>query len=295
MGSLDNTVYISKSDYNTFSNLSLDLINNKTFFPQKDYKNICIKINLCDYRDPSTGATTDPKLLRDMILAIKKRYKNSNIYILENDASSVDGDSIFQILGFSKLEQIKNVKLINVAKEPWVKKKIDGCIVKEIEIPEIIEKSDYFINFSKLKINTLCKSTMSLKNLFGLFRVKRKSIYHVKLDKYIVDINLAIDTDLNIVDGIIGMEEDGPAFGIPKRCNVVIYGSNSVSVDSFGSYYMGFNPNFIKYLKLAQKKGLGSIKYKIVWKDENIKKRQKFKFDYIQYFALKILRGRIGI
>jgi hypothetical protein len=65
-----------------------------------------------------------------------------------------------------------------------------------------------------------------------------------------------------VVDGVIAHEGiGGPAFGTPKRCDLLVAGLNSVAVDACCAKIMGFRPRTIRHLKLCAKCGLGPLDY----------------------------------
>ena len=55
----------------------------------------------------------------------------------------------------------------------------------------------------------------------------------------------------SIVDGILGMEGNGPMHGTEKKCNVVICGSDPVAVDAVSATLMGFDWEKIPIIKNA--------------------------------------------
>ena len=62
-----------------------------------------------------------------------------------------------------------------------------------------------------------------------------------------------------IVDGIIGMEGDGPLFGKSHAAQVLVIGRDLVAVDATCARIMGFEPgpNTIKHIWFADWFGLG--------------------------------------
>jgi len=54
-----------------------------------------------------------------------------------------------------------------------------------------------------------------------------------------------------IVDGILGMEGNGPIQGIPKHSGVLLFGDDPVAADSTACRVMGLRPEKIDYLSRA--------------------------------------------
>ena len=82
------------------------------------------------------------------------------------------------------------------------------------------------------------------------------------IDNSIVDIALTRTPELAIVDGIIGMEGDGPLNGTPKPFGALIMGHDLVAVDATCCRLMMLDPRQIGYLVLGHMKKLGRIEAK---------------------------------
>jgi uncharacterized protein (DUF362 family) len=79
-----------------------------------------------------------------------------------------------------------------------------------------------------------------------------KNVLHwAGIDNAILDINAAVKPDFAIVDGIVGMEGNGPIQGTPKACGALIFGDDPVAVDATCCRVMGLMPERIKYLASA--------------------------------------------
>jgi uncharacterized protein (DUF362 family) len=98
--------------------------------------------------------------------------------------------------------------------------------------------------------------TLSMKNLFGIMPGQiygwPKNVLHwAGLIESILDINRAIMPNVSIVDGIVGMEGDGPILGTPVRSGVLVMGRTSISVDATCCRIMGIDPLKVEYLERA--------------------------------------------
>jgi len=259
---------------------------------------ISVKVNLCDYRMPESGATTDPEILRGLLAEIGARYPRARVVVLENDASAVEAWSLFKVLGIDQVATQEGAEVFNVAAGEWVEREIDrgGQRVK-IWVPEIAAHSDLFINLAKMKTNSFTKMTGCLKNMFGLVREKHKAVYHRTIEEILARINLAIASDLCLIDGYIGMEGIGaPAFGKPKRCGLLVAGTNPVSVDSCAARIMGFWPRWVAHIMHCEIAGLGSRRFRLETDIRDFAIRAyRFEFNFIQYLVRKSIRGVVGV
>ena len=71
------------------------------------------------------------------------------------------------------------------------------------------------------------------------------------ISKSILDINSTVRPDFAIVDGIVGMEGNGPIQGTAKASGVLVAGEDPVAVDATCARIMGLVPDRIDYLKRA--------------------------------------------
>jgi len=254
-----------KSNYNNvYQNITkgLNLIGEPKL---KNGDTVIIKINLCAARTADTGAITHPQFLNGVLQYLRENYDNLNIYVVESDATVVIADKFVKWLGFQPVIDKWEAKFVNLSKINIIPKTFKTRYFKEVPVPEIFEKCDYFINMPKPKTNPMSTITCGLKNIFGCLPNVDKSIYHPRLDDVISDINVAIHTDLVLVDGIIAMGgSQGPSYGVPIPLNTIICGTDVVAVDSYCARIMGFNPYFIGHIRKSASSGVGFMKYSLV-------------------------------
>jgi uncharacterized protein (DUF362 family) len=222
-------------------------------FP-KDVKNIVIKPNLCYYWDYTTGQTTDPKFTAALINVIREKISsNTNISIIESDASAMKCKHAFKMLSYEKLAQDYNVRLVNISEDTCTPTKVSvGHQSFTLMFPDTIKNADLRINIPKIKYAMEpIKITCALKNIFGCNPYPKKFRYHSKLGEAIVALNKAMKFDLCIVDGNI-------VSGIqPRKLGLVMASKDPVATDTAAAIIAGVDPRTISYLQLARNEGLG--------------------------------------
>jgi uncharacterized protein (DUF362 family) len=102
-----------------------------------------------------------------------------------------------------------------------------------------------------------------MKNLFGLlpgiYYGWPKNVLHWEgIDQCIFDINATVRPHFAIVDGIVGMEGDGPIMGEPRHAGVIVMGRNLAAVDATCARAMGIDPKKVVHLAAASGR-LGTI------------------------------------
>ena len=128
--------------------------------------------------------------------------------------------------------------------------------IESLFFPETVLSADLLVSMPKLKTHHWAGMTLSMKNLFGLvpgvkYGWPKNFLHWHGIDQSIVDINSTVRPHFAIVDGIVGMEGNGPIQGKPKPCGVLVFGDDPVAVDASCTRIAGLNPEKIKYLKAA--------------------------------------------
>jgi uncharacterized protein (DUF362 family) len=128
--------------------------------------------------------------------------------------------------------------------------------LKELYLPKTVLGVDVVVSMPKLKTHHWAGATLSLKNMFGVvpgscYGWPKNVLHWAGIDRAILDINAAVRPDFAIVDGIVGMEGNGPIQGTPKDCGVLIFGDDPVAVDATSCRVMGLLPERIKYVAAA--------------------------------------------
>jgi uncharacterized protein (DUF362 family) len=128
--------------------------------------------------------------------------------------------------------------------------------LKELYLPRSVLGVDFLVSMPKLKTHHWAGVTLSLKNMFGIvpgscYGWPKNVLHWAGIDRSILDINAAARPDFAIVDGILGMEGNGPIQGAPKAAGVLVFGDDPVAVDATACRIMALQPERIPYLARA--------------------------------------------
>jgi len=145
---------------------------------------------------------------------------------------------------------------LNLDEVHQVKLRTQASRLKQLYLPRTILEADYFVSMPKLKTHHWVGVTLSLKNLFGIvpgccYGWPKNILHWAGIVPSILDLNSTVRPDFAIVDGIIGMEGNGPIQGTAKPTGVLILGDDPVAVDSTCARVMGLEPRHIEYLSKA--------------------------------------------
>lgn len=136
---------------------------------------------------------------------------------------------------------------------------------RELWLPRHVREADLIISVPKLKTHHWAGVSISLKNLFGVVPGCRygwpKNILHTNpLPLSILGLYQTVRPVVAVVDGIVGMEGDGPLFGEPVAHGLLAVGADPVAVDATCCRLMGIAPAGIDYLLLADWAGVGQVR-----------------------------------
>lgn len=225
-------------------------------------KKVVIKPNLVVKKKPECGATTHPAILEAVLLCLLPHTKDITVAECSggpNTEALMKG--IYRETGIEEVCQKYDIP-IHYQMNAAVVEPIDPLICRKIEVLDVFTEAEVFINLAKMKTHSLTAVTGAAKNLYGLIPGLRKVEQHAnypKIDDFaalICDINKAVPTDLSIVDGILGMEKDGPSGGDPKWAYGILGGVNPHAVDEAMCRFMGIDPQRSPILECAKKNGL---------------------------------------
>lgn len=242
-----------------------------------DNARVMIKPNVCLVKGCETGATVDPFVVKCLVDWLLANYRIDEIAIGEADATQLNIDVAFKVLGWEEtFQSYPKVRLLNLSRDEAVDVELNGLFFKTLKMSKTYMDADFFISVAKLKTHSTSGISCILKNNYGSNPVKFKAQYHPALDRVICDLNKARLPDLCLVDGLIGMEGEGPVLGVPRPAGLLIIGNDAVAVDNMCARVMMINPRKITYLGLARKHRLGSTQCEMFgddWRQVRIKFR----------------------
>jgi uncharacterized protein (DUF362 family) len=111
--------------------------------------------------------------------------------------------------------------------------------------------------------------TLSLKNMFGImpgavYGWPKNVLHWAGIEQSILDVNATLAMPrFNIVDGIVGMEGNGPIQGDPRASGLLVFGRDPVAVDATAARLMGIEPQRVWYL-LQANRFLGNMEEELI-------------------------------
>jgi uncharacterized protein (DUF362 family) len=217
-------------------------------------KPILIKPNYINAKHPSTGMTTDSRVVEGIVKFLRQR--DIKEIMIGEGSGFADTFQAFKVAGITAVAERWGVKLVDLNKDEFVEVNPPNPLsLNNVRVAKTALKST-IISVPKLKLHRIATVTLSLKNMMGALASKG-SMHNGRLSQNIADLASVLRPSVSVIDGIIAGEGDEMS-GNPVEMNLIIAGTDPVAVDAVGAAVMGIQPIDVKHLVLAEKKGLGT-------------------------------------
>ena len=232
-------------------------------------KRILLKPNLVETASVAPHINTHPLVLRGALEAFL-RLGAATVMVAEGPGHRRDTLAVYEESGladvltedrirFHDLNYITGYDLPNAGRRSRL---------KTLTFPGLFQEVDWIVSVAKMKTHHWAGATLSMKNLFGVmpgiyYGWPKNVLHQVGIENSILDINATLKPHFAIVDGIVGMEGDGPIMGDPKKVGVLVMGRNLAAVDATCCRIMGIDPYQVSYLERADN-WLGPISEKSI-------------------------------
>jgi uncharacterized protein (DUF362 family) len=244
-------------------------------------KKVLLKPNMVEPHKRASHINTDPAIIR----AAAESFLNlgaSGVLVAEGAGHRRDAFHVLEESGLAEILYEDRIPFVDLNTSAVLRVKNAGksSKLKELYFPSDLFSADVVVSMPKMKTHHWAGVTLSMKNLFGVmpgivYGWPKNVLHWAGLQGCIFDITATLKPHLAIVDGIVGMEGDGPIMGTPIQSNVIVIGKNLPAVDATCARIMGIDPEKISYLKHSSGR-IGAIKESnIDQRGENIQSARK--------------------
>lgn len=251
-------VLIQPADYNTvrdaieraFEVFPIDLAG----------KNVLIKPNTLRASSADEGIVTHPAVLRAVVEKVET-CGPAAIVVGDNPGVVSYGanEAAFETTGL--LEASKGYYK-NIGNDSQ-KVDFNPAFMPRVSVSRSVLDADVIISLPKFKTHGLTVMSGALKNSYGILPGAQKAKLHraagspERFHEVVVDVFRLRIPELFIVDGIVGMEGNGPASPDLRDVGLILASDNGVALDAVIAAMMGCDPGRLLFLRKAKEKGLG--------------------------------------
>jgi uncharacterized protein (DUF362 family) len=207
-----------------------------------------IKPNLVNQFGQAHGTTTHPAVVEAIHDALRDRAF-TDISIADGPSINRPVDEVFARSGMAELARRLQVPLVDLNQAP---RRTAAWAFGEIGLPALVLDADYYVNVPKMKTHVRCGVTLSLKNQQGLCDYEQKRNNHKGgVDEPLGELGKILRPRLIVLDGIEGMEGNGPTHGKRNSPGVFAVGTDPVEFDTVVAQVMGYRPDEVPMLSYA--------------------------------------------
>ncbi len=228
---------------------------------------VLLKPNLLYGKAPEKAVTTHPSIVKGMIQIVREA---GGIPFIGDSPSIGSLMRAAEKAGIKRVADETRCPLMEFDK-PILPPKGGGKFFKQFEIDRAVLEADVVINLPKWKTHGLTLLTLGVKNLFGCIPGPRKALWHLKAGddrkvfaQMLIDLYQIIQPSLTILDGILGMEGNGPGSGDPIELGLILASRDPLSIDQIVCDLLGISRKSLPTNRLAFKEGLGESGIEVV-------------------------------
>ena len=217
-------------------------------------KSVLLKPNLVEPAASQPQINTHPAVVR-AAAEVFRRWQAREVLVAEGQGHCRDSHYVLDESGLGKVLAESRLVFVDLNHDDVVRvpNALGRTHLAELILPQTLRKADLVVSMPKMKTHHWAGVTLSLKNLFGImpgvcYGWPKNVLHHAGIPQSILDIAATVRPHLAIVDGIIGMEGDGPIMGSPRTSGVLVMGTNLPAVDATCTRLMGLDPWHISYL-----------------------------------------------
>lgn len=224
----------------------------------KGNQKVLLKPNVVKAASTEACVTTHPAVIEAIIKILKEN--NCDIYI-GDDPFVDDTIDAMKTCGIYDICKKHNVKIAVFDKKiKAVNEK--GLVVKEFNLTHYFDEVDAIINIPKLKTHSQLYFTGAVKNLYSIMPGPKRGFYHLKYTNMEYFANMLLDlyallrkkVVLNFMDGVYGMEGNGPCDGAAKFAGILGASSDAVALDYVMCRLVGLDVENLPTIHFARKR-----------------------------------------
>ena len=220
-------------------------------------KRIVLKPNLVETAAGEPHINTNPAVVV-AAAEVFRRLDAKEVIVAEGQGHRRDSRLVLEESGMGRALEEDDLSFVDLNHDDVTTVPNRGHWTKlgMLHLPNTILRADWLVSMPKLKTHHWTGVTCSMKNLFGVmpgvvYGWPKNVLHYQGISESILDINATVAPTLSIVDGIVGMEGDGPIMGTPKAAGCILMGRNFPAVDATATRVMGLNPYGVTYLTQA--------------------------------------------
>jgi uncharacterized protein (DUF362 family) len=219
-------------------------------------KRVLLKPNLVEY-EPGAAINTHPSVIVGAAIAMC-RGGATEVVVGEGPGHQRDTEYLLTATGLADHLREQRIRFVdlNMDDVEWRELASNFSGIGRMALPASVLNADLVVSLPKLKTHHWAGMTCAMKNLFGVvpgavYGWPKNLLHSHGIYGPIVDLVATVRPGLTIVDGIVGMEGDGPIMGTPRDFGVLAMSRDLVAADATCARVLGFDAAKLPYLATA--------------------------------------------
>jgi len=224
---------------------------------------VLLKVNLIGPMPPESAAVTHPALVRAMTRLLKAL--GCTVWVGDSSGGAIGGRAqtgrSLDVSGIARAAEEEGAVVKNFDREGVVE--VTSASGGKMFLARPVFCADAVINLPKLKTHMAALYTGAVKNLFGCVPGLAKADYHRQAQsarefgEVLCEINKHIRPALNVMDGVVAMDGQGPTSGRPYPAGKLLIGADPLELDAVGVAMLGRDIRDLPAYAASVRDGIG--------------------------------------
>lgn len=202
---------------------------------QLNHTRVLLKPNLVMGKSPQKAVNTHPKVVQ----AIAELLLDQSCEVFIGDSPGYEStERALKTSGIMDVVEALGLKVASF-NNPVTKRHMDGVSPYQFfTLGEDPARYDVIVNLPKLKTHGMMGLTLGVKNTFGFIHSFEKARWHLRAGQdrllfasILIDIYQLVRPTVTILDGIIGMDRDGPSSGRARNIGIISFSTDAFALD----------------------------------------------------------------
>ena len=222
---------------------------------------VLVKPNIGWDRTPEQAANTNPDVVAEVV---RLCHAAGAARVIVTDVSCNEPHRCFERSGIAAAASAEGALLILPEERKFREVDLNGDVLKAWPVFEPFLTADKIINIPIAKHHSLTGATLGMKNWYGILGGARNRL-HQRIHESLADLADAMRPTLTLIDAYRVLIRNGPTGGsladvLLKK--TLVAGTDPVALDAYvAKAYWDFEPSQLRYLQLAQDRGLGTMDF----------------------------------